>query len=103
MTAPATLLIADDDPVALALLAEVLAGEGFDGRRVGAEAPGFVAEPGILGPQALDRGNELLMRLARPERFGEPALADESVDNQHQGDEDEEHLQGAPARCGSDR
>ena len=29
MTAPATLLIADDDPVALALLAEVLAGEGY--------------------------------------------------------------------------
>ena len=29
MTAPASLLIADDDPVALALLAEVLAGEGY--------------------------------------------------------------------------
>ena len=29
MIAPATLLIADDDPVALALLAEVLAGEGY--------------------------------------------------------------------------
>jgi DNA-binding NtrC family response regulator len=29
VTAPATLLIADDDPVALALLAEVLAGEGY--------------------------------------------------------------------------
>ena len=29
MTAPATLLIADDDPVALALLAEVLVGEGY--------------------------------------------------------------------------
>jgi DNA-binding NtrC family response regulator len=29
MTAPATLLIADDDPVALALLAEVLTGEGY--------------------------------------------------------------------------
>jgi DNA-binding NtrC family response regulator len=32
MTAPATLLIADDDPVALALLAEVLAGEGYSVR-----------------------------------------------------------------------
>jgi hypothetical protein len=80
-----------------------LSGEGFDRRRVGPEASRFVAKPGILGPQAVDGGDELLVLLARAQGFGEPTLADEGVDNQDQGDEDEKHLQGAPARCGRDR
>ena len=42
--------------------------------------------------------DQLLMLLAGPQRLGQPALADERVDDQHQRDEHEEHLQRAPAR-----
>ncbi len=50
MTAPAALLLADDDPVALALLAEVLAGEGYVVRA----APGGVACLDLAEREAFD-------------------------------------------------
>src|SRR4051812_42605583 len=51
--------------------AELLACQRFDRRRVGPEPAGFVAQPGILGAEPLDRRDELLMLLACPQRLGQ--------------------------------
>jgi periplasmic divalent cation tolerance protein len=75
---------------------ELAPGDFFDGRRILAEAPGLVAEPGIFSPLTRNGRGEIVVFVTRAKHRQQSAVADEAVDDNDRCDEQHQELNDSP-------
>ena len=86
----------DEDALAGADQAELAAGDLFDRAGVLAQAPRLIAEPRVFRPLARDRGGQFVVLVPGAQHREQSAVADQAVDNNDRGDQDQQDLHDPP-------
>ena len=83
--------------------AQLLSGERLDRRRIFVQPPPVLAQRRILPAKLFERRLQLLILPPSIHRFGQPLVANQRIDNQHERHENQEHLKSAPPKNGGGR
>src|SRR5262245_42892982 len=91
----------DEDLFARPDQPELAAGDFLDRVRILFEPIDFLAHTRVLGALPPDRGCQFLRLTPRSDHRKQPLLAHQRVDDNHRGDEEQQHLNDAPGSIGT--